>query len=168
MEIETIAIITVAPKLDLLEKLLDRRIARAALDLTSPALPLLEKVYKLGEYKRLAANLAVMEHRLRCALGDEAMSVLAGVLVSAGKDWRRDKNVRIIMRRACATLADLGITGREMEEYKTLPLYRAECARLKRLSQRSVPRRKEVLDAINRLVGAAACEADRVCKTVRA
>ena len=40
MNVEIAAVITVANKLDILDKLLERRMTRAALDTESPALPL--------------------------------------------------------------------------------------------------------------------------------
>ncbi len=136
MNIEIAAVIIIANKLDVLDKLLERRIMRAALDTVSPALPLLEKVYRLGEYKRLAANLGVMEHRVRCALGDDETDVIASAALGKfGMDYD-NRRVKIALKKARRVLADLGIFSAELEKYKELPLYRAECNRLKRLAAR--------------------------------
>ena len=136
MEIEIAAIITIAAKLGLLEKLLDRRISRAALDTVTPTLPLLDKVYRLGEYKRLTANLAVMEHRIRCALGDEETDSIGHAAVGkAGAELSCGK-VKASVERARRVLEGLGIGQKEMDEYKQLPLYRAECRRLERIGRK--------------------------------
>ena len=119
MHIEIAAILTVASKLDLLEELLDKRLSRAATDTVSPTLPLLEKVYRLGEYKRLAANLAVMEHRIRCALGDEQTDAVV---------------------RAAHGVCGADLRGRN----KRLPLFRAECAKIERLQKACLRQRSRV------------------------
>ena len=143
MEIEIAAILTIAGKLELLEKLLDKRIARAALDTVSPALPLLEKVYALGEYKRLAANLAVMEHRLRCALDEEEYANI----VRAAKRFcglrLSGRAVKPALKKARQILTTLGIFAADLQAYKKLPLYRSECmriARAQRLAAEKTPR----------------------------
>ncbi len=129
MHIEIAAILTVASKLDLLEELLDKRLSRAATDTVSPTLPLLEKVYRLGEYKRLAANLAVMEHRIRCGV--------------CGADLRGRK-LRAALETASRTLGRLGVLPVDMESYKRLPLFRAECAKIERLQKACLRQRSRV------------------------
>ncbi len=164
MEIEIAAVLTIAPKLELLEKLLDRRIARAALDTTSPALPLLERVYRLGEYKRLAANLAVMEHRIRCALGDgETDALAASALRRTGVAGDR-RHVRSGIKKAWKVLSDLGVA--DLEAYKTLPLFGAECRRLGKLAKKRARPAKNM--PLNRLYGVAACACSPDDRTVRA
>lgn len=108
MEIEIAAILTVACKLAQLERILDKRMERAALDTVSPTLPLLEKVRKLGEYKRLAANLAVMEHRLRCALGDDANLITYAANGRYGLTYSAQR-VRAAFKRAKEALENLGV-----------------------------------------------------------
>ena len=133
MNVEIAAVITVANKLDILDNLLERRMTRAALDTASPALPLLEKVYRLGEYKRLAANLRVMEHRVRSALGDENTELIKSAALGRCGLEHANKRVKIAYKKARKVLEDLGVYAAELEKYKALPLYRAECNRLKRL-----------------------------------
>lgn len=136
MDIRTAAIITVAPKLGLLDKLLERRISRAAFDTVSPALPLLEKVYELGESRRLASNLAVMYHRLECALSPcEIECIRSAAVCKFGIDLS-GKNAARALKKARRVLCDLGINKFTLEEYEKLPLYRAECARLKRIAEK--------------------------------
>ncbi|MDE6398964.1 MAG: hypothetical protein K2L51_06555 [Clostridiales bacterium] len=142
MEIEIAAILTIAGKLELLEELLDKRMARAALDTVSPALPLLQKVYALGEYKRLAANLAVMEHRLRCALREEecesimrAAKRFCGLRLSG-------RAVKPALKKARQILTTLGVFASDLEAYKKLPLYRSECMRIAR-AQRLAGRKEQ-------------------------
>lgn len=132
MDLEIAAIMTVEPKLGLLEKLLDKRINRAALDLVTPALPLLEKVSRLVEYKRLAANLAVMAHRIACALGGDAHIIADAAAGRYGMEIG-GKSAREAFARARRVLEDLGIDAARLDSYKELPLYRAECSRLTRL-----------------------------------
>ena len=130
---EIAAILTVACKLSILENLLDKRIMRAAMDTVSPTLPLMDKVYKLGEYKRLCVNLAVMEHRIRCALGDEDTNIIAyAALKRFGLDYK-NKRVKRAVKSATCTLGGLGIKVSDLQQYKALPLYRAECNRLKKI-----------------------------------
>ena len=100
MNVEIAAVITVANKLDILDKLLERRMTRAALDTESPALPLLEKVYRLGEYKRLAANLRVMEHRVRSALGDENTELIKSAALGRCGLEHANKRVKIADRKS--------------------------------------------------------------------
>ena len=160
MEIEIAAVITIASKLPLLEKLLERRIVRASLDTVSPALPLLEKVYTLGEYKRLAANLAVMEHRIRCALGEEDTRRIADAAVhTCGLDFC-NRQVKAAVKRAAKVLQDLGVSMLDLQGYKQLPLYNAECNRLTRLKNKS----ERVMPAVY----AAACACSPVGRTARA
>ena len=130
MEYEALAVLSIEAKLPLLEKLLDRRIERASLDVVSPTLPLLEKVRAYGEYKRLAANLAVMAHRIVCALGADATflkTALGGGNVAALTS-RRGKAAAAAARRV---LIRLGVGS--LKAYYTLPLFAAECKRLKRI-----------------------------------
>ncbi len=136
MEIEIAAILTVACKLAQLERILDKRMERAALDTVSPTLPLLEKVRKLGEYKRLAANLAVMEHRLRCALGDDANLITYAANGRYGLTYSAQR-VRAAFRRAKETLENLGVRCESLKEYGELPLYAAECKKLRRLRRQA-------------------------------
>lgn len=138
METEIAAVLTVAAKLEVLEKLLDKRMMRAATDTVSPSLPLLEKVYRLGEYKRLCANLAVMEHRIRCALGDgecdeivRAAKGLCGARLSS-------RHSRALCKKAQRVLLALRVTNADLQSYKTLPLFRAECARIQRRQSKAV------------------------------
>lgn len=132
MDIEIAAILTIAGKLELLEKLLDRRMMRVALDTTAPALPLVETVYKLGEYKRLAANLAVMEHRIRCALGDESADMLARAAKRAGGVRAAGRQAQAALKAAKKVLLGLGVLPFELSKYEALPLFGAECAKLRR------------------------------------
>lgn len=131
MELETLAVLSIETKLPLLEKLLDRRIDRAALDMTSPTLPLMEKVRRYGEYKRLAANLAVMAHRIACALDSDAhfltQAALGGNAVALGS-----KRGMAAAASARAVLLRLGV--KSFAPYYALPLFAAECKRLKRLT----------------------------------
>ena len=121
---ELAAIITIAGKLPVLEDLLDKRIMRAAVDTASPTLPLMDKVYKLGEYKRLCANLAV--------IGNEEADLIAyAALKRFGLDFR-NRRVKKAVKAAIDVLCDLGVKTSDLSEYKNLPLYRAECNRLKR------------------------------------
>lgn len=138
MHIEIAAILTVAGKLEILEKLLDKRIERAALDTVSLTLPLLNTVYRLGEYKRLAANLAVMEHRLRCALGDETCDALKAAAVRANGL----AELRGTLTAAQKVLTDLHVSPARLLTYKDLPLFRAECKRIRKL-QEDAPRATE-------------------------
>ena len=130
MEYETLAVLSVEAKLPLLEKMLDRRVERASLDLTSPTLPLLEKVRKYGEYKRLVANLAVMAHRITCALGADA-SFLQGALRSGNAPALTSRHGQSAARAARAVLVRLGVAS--LNPYRALPLFAAECKRIKRL-----------------------------------
>ncbi len=132
MEIEIAAILTVACKLAQLERILDKRMERAALDTVSPTLPLLEKVRKLGEYKRLA----VMEHRLRCALGDEADLITYAAKGRYGLTYSAQR-VRAAFKRAKETLENLGVRCESLKEYGELPLYAAECKKLRRLRRKA-------------------------------
>lgn len=127
MEVEIAAVITVEKKLETLEALLDKRIERASLDTVSPTLPLMQKVYKLGEYKRMCVNLAVMAHRIRCALGDEADEIARAA--NSGADLKR-LPVKASIRKAYKVLRSLGVEIFDLREYKKLPLYAAECKRL--------------------------------------
>ena len=105
---------------------------RAAVDTASHTLPLMDKVYKLGEYKRLCANLAVMEHRIRTVLGNEEADLIAyAALKRFGLDFR-NRRVKKAVKAAIGVLCDLGVKTSDLSEYKNLPLYRAECNRLKR------------------------------------
>lgn len=131
MDYETLAVLSIEAKLPLLEKLLDRRIDRAALDMTSPTLPLLEKVRRFGEYKRLAANLAVMAHRIACALGGEAR-FLADAAKSGNAALLVSKRAVSAALSARAVLIRLGV--KSLDAYCALPLFAAECKRLKRLT----------------------------------
>ncbi len=144
MHIEIAAILTVASKLDLLEELLDKRLSRAATDTVSPTLPLLEKVYRLGEYKRLAANLAVMEHRIRCALGDEQTDAVVRAAPGVCGADLRGRKLRAALETASRTLGRLGVLPVDMESYKRLPLFRAECAKIERLQKACLRQRSRV------------------------
>ena len=136
MDIQTAAIITISGKLELLDKLLEKRISRAALDTVSPTLPVLEKVYELGEYRRLAANLAVMYHRLECALSKEEIEcVRSAAGCKYGSDLDSKSAVRAL-KKARRVLCDLGINKFVLEEYEKLPLFKAECLRLKRIAKK--------------------------------
>lgn len=137
MDIEIAAVMTVACKLGKLGELLDKRIERAAVDTVSPTLPLLEKVRKLGEYKRLAANLAVMDHRLRCALGDDADIIVFAARRRYGLDFGA-RQVKSAIARAKSVLKGLGVQISDLEGYKSLPLYRAECKKLDVLRERLI------------------------------
>lgn len=154
MEIEIAAIITVSGKLGILETLLDKRITRAAFDTVSPTLPLCEKVYKLGEYKRLAANLAVMNHRIRCAIGDGAELIEQAAY---GKNGLKLGGMRVkaVINKAKRVLSDLGILYADLCEYKKLPLYNSEC--------RKIVKRQTSVPATCISVIAADCAAASVC-----
>lgn len=130
MDYEALAVLSIEAKLPLLEKLLDRRIDRAALNLVSPTLPLLERVRTYGEYKRLAANLAVMAHRIVCALGEEA-TFLKGAIRSGNAAMLTGKKGRASAAAARRVLIRLGVGS--LEAYQALPLFAAECKRIKRL-----------------------------------
>ena len=132
METEIAAVVTVARKLETLCVLLDKRIMRAALDTVSPTVKAAEKVFKLGEYKRLAVNLSVMEHRIRCALGDGATDMIGYAAEGRyGFDlWSR--RVKKALADAERVLRTLGVGGAELTGYKRLPLYKSECAKIKR------------------------------------
>lgn len=132
METEIAAVLTIAAKLELLEKLLDKRIMRAATDTVSPSLPLLEKVYRLGEYKRLCANLAVMEHRIRCALGDEACEQIVRAAKGICGARLNSRNMRSLCKKAQSVLLALRVTGADLNSYRQLPLFCAECARIEK------------------------------------
>ncbi|MDE7394997.1 MAG: hypothetical protein K2M95_02610 [Clostridiales bacterium] len=131
MDYEVLAVLSIETKLPFLEKLLDRRIDRAALDMTSPTLSLLEKVQRLGEYKRLAANLAVMAHRIACVLGAEA-PFLAAAATSGNAVALESKRGIAAASSARAVLIRLGV--KSLDAYRELPLFAAECKRLKRLT----------------------------------
>ncbi len=130
MDVEILAVLCIQNKLALLQKLLDRRLDRVSLDLTSPTLPLMERVYKLGECKRLCANLAVMGHRIECAMGEEA-AALAAAARAGHVNTLLSKRSLIAQKKARGILRDLGVTT--LEPYKALPLFAAECKRLKAL-----------------------------------
>lgn len=136
MDIEIAAVITVESKLELLDKLLERRIMRAALDTVTPALPLLDKVYRLGEYRRLAANLSVMAHRIRCALGDEATDMIMSAALNRFGMGYTNREVRAALKKARKVLGGLGVNPTDLNGYKKLPLYNSECRRLKRLQNK--------------------------------
>ena len=134
MEYETLSVLSIETKLPLLEKLLDRRIDRASVDMVSPTLPLLEKVRKFGEYKRLAANLAVMAHRIACELGKEAQ-FLVNAVRSKNNGLLTSKRGRAASAAARSVLRRLGV--KSLEAYRELPLFAAECKRIKRLLESS-------------------------------
>ena len=136
MDIQTAAIITIANKLELLDKLLERRIERASLDTVSPTLPLMEKVYVLVEHRRLAANLAVMYHRLECALTPEEIECIRSAAAYKYGFGLDGKNAARALKKARQVLGGLGLNRFSLEEYEKLPLYRAECAKIKRISER--------------------------------
>ena len=161
MEIEIGAVITVAGKLELLDELLNRRITRASTDTVSPALPLLEKVYKLGEYKRLAANLAVMEHRIRCELGNEETDKIARA--ARGEfGWRWDSgSVKAARRKARRVLTNLGVSAENLQGYRRLPLFAAACKKIERTlkAQAEAP-----IGLFARDAACACCPADRTAQ----
>ena len=136
MEYEVLAVLSIEAKLPLLEKLLDRRIDRASLDISSPTLPLLEKVRTFGEYKRLAANLAVMAHRIVCALKEDAL-FLKNALGGGNAAVLVSKRGRTAAASARRVLIRLGVGS--LEPYRTLPLFDAECKRIKRLLDGAPP-----------------------------
>ena len=136
MDIEIAAVMTIAGKLELLEKLLDRRMERAALDTVSPVLPLLEKVYTLGEYKRLAANLRVMEHRIRCELGDENCARMVDAARGRCGLQSDSRSVRAAFKKARAVLASLHVLRDDLVAYRALPLFRSECYRIERMHKK--------------------------------
>ena len=131
-ETEIAAVVAVAGKLDLLDKMLERRLMRAALDMTSPTLPLMEKVHKLGEYRRLAANLAVMEHRIRCGLGEEETDRIARAAQNGARLTRG--GVKLAIGKARGILWKLGVTAERLHEYRVLPLFNAECKRIEKVT----------------------------------
>lgn len=178
MEIEIAAVITIAPKLEFLDGLLEKRIDRAALDTVTPALKILEKVYELGEYRRLAANLAVMEHRLRFGLEEGGADEISDAARSQKGKGVRGKRVRKLVCDAKKILASLGIDCAELEKYKKLPLYRAECRKLERIdAMRTKPQRvkkqatgaaHETTEKFTRLYGGAEFAPSPVGKTLSA
>ena len=136
MDIQTAAIITVSNKLELLDRLLEKRIERASLNTVSPTLSLMEKVYELGESRRLAANLAVMYHRLECALTPDEIECIRSAAACKYGFGLDGKNAARALKKARRVLDDLGVNKFTLEEYEKLPLYRAECAKIKRISER--------------------------------
>lgn len=135
MDVEIAAVITVSQKLELLDKLLERRIMRSALDVTSPALPLLNKVYKLGEYRRLAANLKVMNHRIECALTGEQIRLIADAAMRKFGLGFGNRQVRTALKKAQKALGAVGVELTTLNSCKDLPLYAAECRKLKKISE---------------------------------
>lgn len=156
MEIEIAAVITVAEKLELLDRILERRILRAATDTVSPTPSLLQKVYTLGEYKRLAANLAVMAHRIRCGLNAEEVEAIRTAAERKGNLRFESKRVRTAVKKAYGVLTKLGVSLTDLHEYVALPLYRAECRRLKKLRDKPEEEFRKVGMHTNFL----ACESD--------
>lgn len=130
MEIEIAAVITVAEKLETLDKLLERKIMRVALNTAAPAAQLADNVYKYGEYRRIAANLAVMERSIRSELGDEETDIIKrAALGQCGLDYG-SKRVKSAIKNVRTMLRGLGVTALTLREYKKLPLYNSECRRL--------------------------------------
>lgn len=174
MEIEIAAILTIAGKLEVLDKLLERRILRAATDTVSPALPLLNKVYRLGEYKRLAANIAVMEHCIRCGLDAQEVGVILAAAERKSNLHFANKRVQAAVKKAYGILSALGVSLTDLQGYKALPLYRAECKRLQKICAKpQTTQTEQAAQAAQEgvfipYVHAAACAAHRVDRTVRA
>ena len=135
MDVEIAAVITVSRKLDLLDKLLERRIMRSALDVKSPALPLLNKVYQLGEYRRLAANLKVMYHRIECALTGEQIKLIADAAARKFGLGFGNRQVRSALKTAQKALSALQVEQTTLNNCKQLPLYAAECRKIKRVAE---------------------------------
>lgn len=140
MDVEIAAVITISHKLELLDRLLERRIMRSALDVTSPALPLLNKVYKLGEYRRIAANLKVMYHRIECALQSEQLQLIADATARKFGLGFGNKQVRSALKKAQKALGAVGVDVTTLNNCKELPLYAAECRKIKRATESVKPR----------------------------
>ena len=111
--------------------------------------------------KRRAANLAVMEHRIRCELGNEETDKIARA--ARGEfGWRWDsRSVKAARRKARRVLTNLGVSAENLQGYRRLPLFAAACKKIERTlkAQAEAP-----IGLFARDAACACCPADRTAQ----